>query len=238
MDILDRVPDPSLFDGLSKDMAEKWATYLYVFPKDTVKKASLKTRTYALYAPQAKRDKFPASIRCCMNTYGGCPHRCKYCYVNNYIVNADKPREKEGLLKKGIRDIKDMKELGLSAVPLHISNSTDPLQERLEIETKTTFKLLRVIADNREQFTTVTILTKNPLLASYEPYLSVLKAIEPCQVEVSLIFNNDETRAFYEPDAPTVQSRLDGIRRLRDAGIKVSLRIDPLMPREPLPKPF
>jgi DNA repair photolyase len=238
MDILSRVPDPSLFNGLSKEIAEKWATYFYVFPKDTAKKASLKPRTFALYDPFALRDKFPAGIRYCVNTYTGCPNHCAYCYIRNYLIRADEFREKPDLLKKGLRDIEEMKALKLTPVPLHISNSTDPFQERLETSTKVTLGLMRLSAENRERFTTISFLTKNPELASRESYVSLFRALEPCQVEVSLIFYNDESRKFYEPNAPSVESRLEGIRRLRNAGIKVSLRIDPLMPREPLPVQF
>jgi len=232
------VPDPAIFNGLSQDEAENWATYFYVFPKDTAKKVSLKARAFALYDPFAKRDQFPAGIRFCVNTHTGCEHDCAYCYAKNYLVRANEFREKPELLKNCLKDLKEMESLKLQAVPLHISNSTDPFQTQLETKTRKTLKLMKLVANHREHFTTITFLTKNPELASNEHYVSVFKTLEPCQVEVSLIFYNDENRRFYEPNAPSVQSRLEGIQRLRGSGIKVSLRIDPLIPREPLPKPF
>jgi DNA repair photolyase len=128
--------------------------------------------------------------------------------------------------------------LHLTPVPLHISNSTDPLQELLETERLHTLQLLERVAKNRGLFTTVTMLTKNPLLASQPEYARLLDALRPCQVEVSLAFADEEGRKLYEPSAPSVESRLEGIRRLRQANIPVSLRIDPLFPREPLPKEF
>jgi len=78
----------------------------------------------------------------------------------------------------------------------------------------------------------------NPTIPASEPYLSLLKAIQPCQIEVSLTFYDDRGRKFYEPGAPLVESRLQGIRKLRKAGIRTSLRIDPLFPREPLPRQY
>ena len=238
MDILNRTPDPSLFDGFSKEEAERWANYFYRFPKDPEKKATLKTRTFALYDPFARRDKFPAGIRYCVNVYAGCQHHCEYCYAKNYIIKADEPREKKDLLKRARKDTEEMKNLNLHPAPLHISNSTDCFQEPLETRTRTTLALMKLIEENREHFTTVTFLTKNPILPSHEPYLSLLKAIEPCQVEVSLTFHDDRGRQFYEPMAPPVESRLEGVRKLRGAGIAVSLRIDPLYPREPLPRSY
>lgn len=233
-----RLPDPYLFDGLPKHVAERWAEYFYRIPKDPEKKATLKTRTFFLYDPFARRDKFPAGIRFCGNVYAGCSHRCAYCYARNYIVRAEEPREKKDLLRRAKRDIEDMSKLDLPPAPLHISNSTDPFMAALETQTRTTLELMKLISDNRENFTTVTFLTKNPILPGYEPYLPLLRAIEPCQVEVSLMFYDDQSRHFYEPMAPSVRSRLKGIRELRKAGIRVSLRIDPLMPREPLPKAY
>ena len=53
-------------------------------------------------------------------------------------------------------------------------------------------------------------------------------------VEVSLAFWRDEARAAYEPGAPRVEDRIEGVRALRAAGVPVVLRIDPLFPRSPL----
>ena len=238
MEMLSRVPDIHLFDGVTKEEAEKWAAYFYRLPRDPEKLATLKNRKFALYDPFARRDKFPAGIRYCVNVYTGCSHRCGYCYTVTYIIQQEDPREKKDLLKRAKKDIEEMKRLGLPPAPLHISNSTDPFQEPLETQTKTTLKLLELIAENRGQFTTVTFLTKNPIMPASESYLSLLEAIEPCQIGVSLTFHDDAGIQLYEPGAPTVEPRLQGIKRLRKAGIRTSLRIDPLFPREPLPRQF
>ncbi|MCX6630024.1 MAG: hypothetical protein NTW28_20600, partial [Candidatus Solibacter sp.] len=99
----------------------------------------------------------------------------------------------------------------------------------------------------------MTILTKNPALAARPEYAQLLRAlgeIQPShpfagrwkaldhpavQVEVSLAFWREEAAVFWDPGAPTVASRIGGIRALRAAGIPVVLRIDPLFPRSPLP---
>ena len=211
---------------------------IYRLPKDTSKKATLKAHILAQYDPFARRDIFPAGIRYCLNVYTGCAHRCSYCYARNYIIRADEPRGKEDPIKRAKRDIEEMKTLNPQPKPLHISNSSDPFMAELEIRIRATLRLMNLLAENRGHFTMITFLTKNPELASHELYISLFKALTPCQIEVSLTFYNDEIRVFYEPDAPTVQSRLDGIQKLRNAGIPVSLRIDPLFPRETLPEPF
>jgi hypothetical protein len=55
------------------------------------------------------------------------------------------------------------------------------------------------------------------------------------QVQVSLAFWRDEARAAYDPCAPSVSERVEGVWALRQAGVPVVLRIDPLFPRSPLP---
>ncbi len=57
----------------------------------------------------------------------------------------------------------------------------------------------------------------------------------PFQVQVSMAFWRDESRATYDPGAPSIEERKEGIVALREAGTPVVLRIDPLFPRSPLP---
>lgn len=53
-------------------------------------------------------------------------------------------------------------------------------------------------------------------------------------MEVSLTFWREDVRALLDPGAPWVEDRLNGIRLLRQAGSRVVLRIDPLLPRSPV----
>jgi hypothetical protein len=55
------------------------------------------------------------------------------------------------------------------------------------------------------------------------------------RAQVSLAFRNEASARFYEGNAPSVASRMEGITALREAGIPVTLRIDPLFVRSPLP---
>jgi DNA repair photolyase len=55
----------------------------------------------------------------------------------------------------------------------------------------------------------------------------------PLQVEVSLAFWNEEAAAIYDPHAPCVRKRIEGLHALRAEGIPIVLRIDPLFVRLP-----
>jgi DNA repair photolyase len=149
------------------------------------------------------------------------------------------------------KDLEDLEHFQVPPAPVHISNSTDPFQP-LELRLGHTKLALEGLLRYRHRFTTVTVLTKNPLLAVQHDYLSLLRRLgdvgddhpakhlwqdgkrPALQVEVSLAFWREEARAFWDKAAPSVAARIEGIRALRQAGVPVVLRIDPLFPRSPV----
>jgi DNA repair photolyase len=213
-----RLPDPALLAGLSEREADQWASYLYSKPRPQTKRLSSRSHVISLYDPFASRRSFPAGRRWCVNVYTGCAFACRYCYTVAYV-----------------KDLQELRGRALHPAPIHISNSTDPLQP-LEATHRHTLFLLRQIQENRELFTTVTVLTKNPARLCAPEYMEVIKALTNLQVEVTCLVFRDEARRALEPGAPTVESRLESIRHLREQGIAVSLRIDPIFPRDPLPR--
>ena len=195
--------------------------------------------------------RFPSGHRYCVNVFAGpCPHKCGYCYASLY--QRGEPRLKADFPGLIDEDIRHLEQYDVPPAPIHLSNSTDPFQELERHCGHTRYALEQVLA-HRRRFTMVTILTKNPLLAAKQGYLdlfralSVLPADHPCygefsarslpafQVQVSMAFWREPPRAAYDPCAPTIAERVEGICALRDAGIPVILRIDPLFPRSPLP---
>ena len=63
----------------------------------------------------------------------------------------------------------------------------------------------------------------------------ISKSLPALRVEVSVAFQDESNASFYDPGAPSIASRLSAIKTLRENGIPVVLRIDPLLPRNPLP---
>ena len=149
------------------------------------------------------------------------------------------------------KDLEDLERFDVPPAPIHLSNSTDPFQPLEDRRGHTKCALEGMLA-HRHRFTTVTLLTKNPQLPAKPEYIQLLKALsdiplthpffnswktnrQPAvQIEVSLAFWRDEARAFWDPKAPSVQERIEGVRALGEAGIPLVLRIDPLFPRSPL----
>lgn len=240
------LPDPALFSGIneeqklscfSDELKKKWIQYLYAEPQKSTTTLNTRQHAIALYNPFGKRDKFPAGLRYCINTYNGCSHGCLYGYAKSYIKDIDHPRMKNNFENLLIEDMKEIRELGLNAVPVHISNSTDCCQS-IENTYQMLYKVLTLMLEYHESFSSVTLLTKNPELLLQKDYSLLLQELPKkmnVYVEVSCIFKNDVLRKVYESGAPSIPSRANGIRGLVSLGIPVSLRIDPLFPREPLP---
>ena len=150
-----------------------------------------------------------------------------------------------------LKDMADLERFDVPPAPIHLSNSTDPFQP-MEARAGHTRLALEQILAHRRRFTSVVILTKNPKLAvelgcvdlfrqlgllgqDHPNYSRFARTGAPALlVEVSIAFWRESPRQAYDPGAPGIGERMEGIRLLRRAGIPVALRIDPLFPREPL----
>ena len=225
-----------VFNAKECSQQDKRAIYRYLFSRDPKKfPPSLKNRLIGLYDPMADRARrFPDGLRWCLNVYVGCEHNCGYCYVNGYNPETVgiNPHPKSNFEQDLIKDIEDLHLLGVPSAPLHMSNSTDPLQSTLENKYRHTLFALKLIEKHRAQFTSFVILTKNPAMLCQDEYLSIISSpeIKPFTVQVTCAFWRDDARAFYEPHAPSIENRLNAMKSLAEKGIDVELRIDPLFP--------
>ena len=225
-----------IFDRGKYSSEEKRAIYRYFFSQRPKKlPPSLKSRLVNLYDPLADRSKrFPDGLRFCLNVYVGCEHACKYCYVNGYSKESvgNSYHEKLGFKEKLTKDINEIRRLQVPMAPLHLSNSTDICQENLETNFRYTLFALKTLAENRRIFSSIALLTKNPKILCEKEYLSILKSpsMKPLVVQITCAYWNDQARAFYEPDAPSIQSRLDALQILSENNVEIQMRIDHLLP--------
>ncbi len=227
---------------------EQIALARYFLPHRSSKAVLEPTRPRGIkwYCPFASQDEFPSGHRYCINVYTGCAHGCIYCYAAGYQADkADTKKDFERLIDK---DMVDLERFDVPAAPVHLSNSTDPLQPLEESFGHTRYALEQILA-HRNRFTTVVILTKNPLLAVQLGYADLLndlvrlpsdhpmhdkfdeQGLPAFIIEVSVAFWQESARSVYDPGAPPIKERIEGIRALREAGIPVAWRIDPLFPR-------
>jgi DNA repair photolyase len=233
-------------------LAQRAAIALYFLPHKSQKEMLGVTRPRVVkwYCPFANQRDFPSGHRYCINVYAGCSHECKYCYAQGY--EPDQARCKDDFKKKLLKDLSEIEEFNLPAAPVHLSNSTDPLQP-IERQQKLTLYTLQQLLRYRQYFTSVVILTKNPSILLEPEYMAVLKKLvklpeghshksffgnnfEPTlKIEASLAFANQDDADFYDLGAPSILNRKNALKQLRQNDIPVVLRIDPLLLRNPLP---
>ncbi len=252
MDLAGRVHPKYMpvFENLQE--AERAAVALYFLPHKSQKALLEVTRPRVVkwYCPFADQREFPSGHRYCINVYTGCEHACQYCYAAGYI--DAQPNCKRDFRKALIKDLDALDAYDVPPAPVHLSNSTDPLQS-LEEEYRDTLFVLEELAERRRRFTTVTVLTKNPAMLTDHRYVSVLQRLNKLsadhprrawfdkharpalRLECSLAFCGDEHRRLLDPAAPSVGDRVAALRSLCGEGVPVLLRIDPLFPRDPLP---
>jgi len=231
---------------------DRAALALYFLPHRSRKDVLEVTRPRVIkwYCPFADQRAFPSGHRYCINVYTGCEHECQYCYASGYV--ARQAGCKHAFRANLVKDLDALDTYDVRPAPVHISNSTDPLQS-LEEEHRHTLYALTKLAERRHRFTTVTVLTKNPAVLTDEHYLRALHRLNklpadhpcsarfaengysPLRVECSLAFRDDHSRKLLDRAAPSVESRMAAIRFLRKEGLSVFVRIDPLFPRDPLP---
>lgn len=234
-----------------RSAGEQLALARYFLPARSRKPALSPTRPRVIkwYCPFASQGAFPSGHRYCINVYTGCTHGCVYCYATGYWPEHVGPkRDFARLLAK---DLADLNRFDVPLAPVHVSNSTDPFQP-VELRQRDTLETLEGLLEHRHRFTTVTVLTRNPLLAARPEYARLLAALAcpdgehpgwshwresgfpPAVVEVSLPFWREAAARYWDPKAPGVRARVEGIERLAAAGVPLVLRIDPLFPRSPL----
>jgi len=156
-----------------------------------------------------------------INPYRGCSNSCIYCYAP-YVLRegrkwgtfVDVKINAPEVLEKEIRKINSGNVL--------ISSVTDPYQP-LERKYEITKKILEKLK-NTKLF--VSILTKSSLVLRD---IDLLKQLN-CEVGLTITTLNDNVRKIFEPNASSVEDRLNALKQLKDSEIKTYIFFGPMLP--------
>ncbi len=225
--------DLALFDGLTRDEAERFFEYLFSIPKSPEGIPKLRSQAIGLYDPFCDRRHYPLGILWQAAPYSFCDHRCLYCYGRSYLHRfSGGAVVKKGFLRAFDRCFLAMKNLRLPPRHLSMANSTDVLQGGLEKQHRAVLYMLRSLCEYPGLFSSIAVLTKNPGgLFDHPDYIETLRNLRT-ELQVSIAFFRDAPGGFLEPGAPTVSERRAAVEKLVKAGVPVTLRIDPLFPRD------
>jgi DNA repair photolyase len=180
----------------------------------------------------AENDSPDVGFRWSLNAYRGCFHGCAYCFArpsHEYLgfgAGTDferrivvKPRAAE--LLRAAFDAPAWK--GELVV---VSGNTDCYQP-LEASYGLTRACLEVMAEYRNP---LHIITKSPLVERDIDVLARLTEVSRAGVSVSIPFWNVENARAIEPYVATPERRMLTVRRLREAGIDVTVNVAPVIP--------
>jgi len=156
------------------------------------------------------------------DTYRGCTHDCKYCFVKRKkdMNDVEKGETVKSLLNfiNGKRG-KDTNWCDWN-IPLHWGGVSDPFQPA-EKRHKLSLECLKVFAETQYPFI---VSTKGRLIIEHE-YLELIKKCN-CVVQVSMVCSKYDK---LEQGAPTFKERLEMVKILSNNCKRVIIRIQPYM---------
>ncbi len=162
-----------------------------------------------------------------LNAYQGCAFGCSYCYVpvmrRRFRLEDERPWGGWVQVKVNAPEVlrRQMQKIPLDA-RIAIGTATDswqPLEKRYGIAR-------RILEELTYYPNPVSLLTRSPLLIRD---IDLLQRMPNVRVGVSLPTFDDRTRRVFEPHAPAIPGRVHLIRRLVEAGLKVTLFWCPIL---------
>ncbi len=158
-----------------------------------------------------------------LNAYRGCTFGCAYCYAPSFENRPEKAESWGEWV-----EVKGSSESLLTGVDLRgksifMSSVTDPYQP-IEAKIELTRRIVEILS---EQQAHLVVQTRSPLVARD---IDLLTRFQTVKVNMSIPTHSDEIRRAYEPSAPSIDARFDTVRKLKDAGLRVSVCISPMIP--------
>ncbi|MCP4590562.1 MAG: radical SAM protein [bacterium] len=162
-----------------------------------------------------------------IDPYVGCEHLCHYCYV---LDQAETDWSEEVLVHADIAGQLVVELEGIPAQTIYMGYHSDPYQP-CESEQRQTRRVLELLL---ERGFSASILTKSDLVLRD---MDILKQMPDANVSVSVAFSDDRIRQLFEAGTIETERRIDGLRQVRDAGIRTSAMLCPIIPHltDPMP---
>jgi DNA repair photolyase len=170
--------------------------------------------------PECGSQAFLCNLPVRFDTYSGCSHGCKYCFVyRKYDIS--KIKKNEG--PKSLRDFIEGKRTKQTNwadwnIPLHWGGVSDPFQPA-ELHYKNSLDCLKVFAETKYPF----VVSTKSVLPTMEPYYSILK-------ECNFVYQVSMLSPDYdklEPNCYTYEQRLNSLYAMAKIAKRVIVRLQP-----------
>ena len=178
------------------------------------------------------------SIPLRLDTYQGCGHQCKYCFANlrsgknfekdrtkNYSIA--KPETVERYMEKAVNE-KETANIEVNAIkqgiPFHWGGMADPFPP-IEKKHGISLKVAKIL----EEYNYPCVISTKGKAFLEEKYLKQFSK-NKCLVQFSIMNNNPRVIKKVEPGASTLDERKQQIKLLKEIGLPVGIRLQPLIP--------
>lgn len=167
-----------------------------------------------------------------INAYRGCEHGCIYCFArptHAYLgLSPGLDFESRLFAKPNAAELlrETLAKPGYDVRPIAIGTNTDPYQP-IEARFGITRSILEVMLETRHP---IAITTKSDRILRDMDLLRELASIGLTAVAISVTSLDSRLSRLLEPRAPRPEKRLDAVRKLREAGVRVSVNLAPLIP--------
>jgi DNA repair photolyase len=178
--------------------------------------------------PPSSRMPFRHTI----NAYRGCRHACSYCFArptHEYLgLNSGDDFERRIVVKINAveRLGPELDDPAWRGETIAMGTNTDPYQPA-EGHYRLTRGLVEVLARHRNPFS---ILTKSSMIVRDIDLLREAAAVTDVGVALSIGTDDDATARLTEPGAAPPSRRLEAVAQLRDAGLRPTVLMAPILP--------
>ena len=168
-----------------------------------------------------------------LNPYRGCEFGCKYCYArytHEFMEHRDgldferKIYAKSNAPELLLAELAAARDKGLA---IALGTATDPYQPA-EMQFKVTRRMLEVFA--RFEGLSFSITTKSVLILHDLDLLGEIAARHRFSVHMTVTTTDEKLARLLEPLAPPPAKRLEAVRELSRAGIRVGVNLMPILP--------
>ncbi|MFH1337438.1 MAG: radical SAM protein [Nanoarchaeota archaeon] len=168
------------------------------------------------------RTKIPG-VDYVVNPYVGCQHNCVYCYARyvRRFIGEDSEWGDFVYVKVNGPELAERNSRGKCG-KVAFSTVCDAYQP---LESK--YKITRGILENLNPRLELGILTKSPLVLRD---IDVLKRYDDVEIGLSIMTLDEDVRRCFELNSPSVESRIDALRKIHEEGIRTFVFIAPIMP--------
>ncbi|MBI1895361.1 MAG: radical SAM protein [Acidobacteria bacterium] len=167
-----------------------------------------------------------------INPYRGCEFGCKYCYArytHEFMELHEWRQFEEQIYAKRFDPASFRRELAKipAADSIAIGTATDPYQPA-ERRYRVTRGILSVLAEDKRR--KLSLVTKSGLVTRDLDLFSAIARANTLHICITITTMNEKLARLLEPYAPRPANRIDAVRALASAGIRVAVLHNPVMP--------